>query len=174
MLWKKDKFECIEKGHFWLSDTPEVESRGWDELYNCYRICLYAILKNKETGEIFNVMNTHFGFGDRGQADSARLIYKYSKKISNHKTFVVGDFNMTPDSPGYEQMVRNFTDVNTCTAKDFSTTYHNYQPEVVNDKHIDYCFIDSSITPVTYKIITDTVEGKYPSDHFGLYMELDI
>lgn len=174
ILWRKDTFDCVSSGYFWLSDTPEVESRGWDALYNCYRMCAYVMLRHKQSGKTVTVMNTHFGFGDRGQVDSAKLIYDYSKKISKHPTFVVGDFNMTPDSPGYEQMVRNFTDVNTCTAKDFSTTYHNYQPEIVNDKHIDYCFIDSSITPVTYKIITDTVEGKYPSDHFGLYMELDI
>ena len=62
ILWKKDKFECLKTGYFWLSDTPEVESRGWDELYNCYRICVYAILKEKATGKTFNFMNTHFGF----------------------------------------------------------------------------------------------------------------
>ena len=28
ILWKKDKFELLDKGNFWLSDTPEVESRG--------------------------------------------------------------------------------------------------------------------------------------------------
>ena len=44
ILWKKDKFECLDKGYFWLSSTPEVESRGWDELYNCFRICEYVII----------------------------------------------------------------------------------------------------------------------------------
>ena len=44
ILWKKNKFKCIDKGFFWLSDTPEKESRGWDERFNCYRICQWVIL----------------------------------------------------------------------------------------------------------------------------------
>ena len=174
MLWKKDKFECIEKGHFWLSDTPEVESRGWDELYNCYRVCLFAILKDKGTGEIFNVMNTHFGFGDKGQEDSAKLIFEYSKKISAYKTFVVGDFNMNPDSKGYAAMIKGFRDLNTLTANDKGTTYHGYNPEEIACEHIDYCFIDENIIPINQTIMRDSFDGKYPSDHFGLFIELEI
>ena len=45
ILWKRDKFEFIKSGYFWLSDTPEIESRGWDELFNCFRMCVYVILK---------------------------------------------------------------------------------------------------------------------------------
>lgn len=174
ILWRKDKFECIKSGYFWLSDTPEIESRGWDEVFDCYRMCVYVILKHKTSGKTFTVMNTHFGFGDKGQVASANLIYDYSKKISDHPTFVVGDFNMTPDSAGYDAMIKNFRDVNTCTANDLSTTYHNYRPEEVTDQHIDYCFIDNNVTPINQKIITDTVDEMYPSDHFGLYIELDI
>lgn len=174
ILWRKDKFDCIKTGYFWLSDTPGIESRGWDELYNCYRICVYVILKDKLSGKTLTAVNTHFGFGDKGQIDSTKLIYDYSKKISDHPTFVVGDFNMTPDSVGYAAMVEHFKDVNACTANDLSTTFHNYQPEVINDQHIDYCFIDHNITPLKQKLIADTVDGKYPSDHFGLYIELDI
>lgn len=174
ILWRRDTFACIGSGYFWLSDTPEVESRGWDALYDCYRMCVYVILKHKVSGKALTVMNTHFGFGNQGQVASANLLYDYSQRVADNPTLVVGDFNMTPDSVGYGAMTTRFSDVNVCTAKDLSTTFHNYQPEVVNDQHIDYCFIDHRIRPIDQKIITDTVEGKYPSDHFGLYIELDV
>ena len=174
ILWRRDKFDCIKTGFFWLSDTPDIESRGWDELYNCYRMCVYVILKHKLSGKEFTVMNTHFGFGDKCQVDSAKLIYDYSQKVSSNGTFVVGDFNMTPDSVGYATMSKNFRDVNAYTAKDLITTYHNYQPEIVKDQHIDYCFIDEKIVPINQKVIKDKIDGKYPSDHYGLYIELDI
>ncbi len=174
ILWRKDKFECIKTGYFWLSDTPEVESRGWDELCNCYRMCIYTVLKEKQSGETFTVMNTHFGFGDKGQIDSAKLIYSYRQKESNYKTFITGDFNMTPDSVGYAEMTKNFNDVNALTSNDLSTTYHGYKPDEINDQHIDYCFIDKDITPINQKIITDTVDGMFPSDHYGLFIELEI
>ncbi len=174
ILWKKDKYTLIKTGYFWLSDTPETESRGWDELYNCYRICTYVVLQDKVSGKSFAVMNTHFGFGDDGQVKSARLIYEYSKRISNLKTFVTGDFNMTPQSKGYKEITKYFRDVNVLTANDISSTYHGYHPETIKDQHIDYCFIDENITPVNQTLITETVEGKFPSDHFGLFVEIDI
>ena len=174
ILWKKDKFECLDKGYFWLSDTPEVESRGWDELYNCYRICQWVILKEKESGKVFTYMNTHYGFGDKGQTDSSKLIYEYSKKISTNPTFITGDFNMTPKAPAYAEMVKNFTDVNTVTLKNTADTYHGYDPSVERDSHIDYCFTDANVKPISLKVIDDTVDGKFPSDHFGLYIVLDI
>ncbi|MBQ7353821.1 MAG: endonuclease/exonuclease/phosphatase family protein [Clostridia bacterium] len=172
ILWKKDKFECLKTGYFWLSDTPEVESRGWDSLYNCWRMCEYVVLKHIESGKVFTHMNTHFGFGDKGQVDSSKLIYEYSKKISQNPTLLTGDFNMTPESKGYCEMIKHFTDVNTVTINDRRTTYHGYGR--VDNEHIDYCFINEKIKPLSLKIIDETIEGKFPSDHYGLFVELDI
>ncbi len=174
LLWNKGKYEAVKTGHFWLSDTPEAESKGWDEVYDCYRICVYAVLRDRESGECFTVMNTHFGFGDKGQSDSCRLIYEYSKRISDHPTFVIGDFNMIPQSAGYNEMIKYYRDVNSLTVNDRTSTFHDYDPAVDKNEHIDYCFIDGSIEPVSYTMITETVDGKYPSDHFGLFIELNI
>ena len=156
ILWKKGKFELLDTGYFWLSDPPEVESRGWDELYNCWRMCQYVTLKHVESGKVFTHMNTHYGFGDKGQVDSSKLIYEYSKKITTHPTFITGDF----------------TDVNAVTANDRRTTYHGYGK--VDNEHIDYCFIDDKIKPLNLKIIDETIDGKYPTDHYGLFFELEI
>ena len=174
ILWRKGKYDCVRTGYFWLSDTPEEESRGWDERYNCYRMCVYAVLCEKESGKLFTVMNTHFGFGDHGQVKSVELINRYRKAISDHPTFLMGDFNMKPDSKGYGEMVEHLRDVNACTARDMTTTFHNYIPEKVTDMHIDYCFVDESVTPVSRVLITDTINGMFPSDHYGISMELEI
>lgn len=174
VLWKKDKFECVKTGYFWLSDTPTVESRGWDEVYNCFRMCVYVILKEIKTGKMFTFMNTHFGFGDSGQMKSADLIKSYSKEISEYPTFITGDFNMNPKSKGYIAMTKHFTDVNAVTVNDLRDTYHGYDPDVFKDKHIDYCFVDENIKPVSQKIIDDLSDNKFPSDHYGLYIKLEI
>ena len=172
ILWKKDRFECISKGYFWLSDTPEVESRGWDSLYNCWRMCEYVTLRHIESGKLFTYMNTHYGFGDKGQIDSSRLIYDYSRKISLLPTLTTGDFNMTPESLGYAEMVKHFTDVNAVTANDRRTTYHEYGR--VDNQHIDYCFINDKVKPISLRLIDEIVDGKYPSDHYGLFVRLEI
>ena len=175
ILWRKNKFECLKTGYFWLSDTPEVESRGWDELYNCFRMCVYVILQEKKSKKIFTFMNTHFGFGDNGQIKSVQLIDEYCKKISSYPTFIIGDFNMTPDTPAYAKMCENFTDVNAATDNDLRTTYHAYNPEgMTTNEHIDYCFINPKIRPISQKIIDDKVDGMFPSDHYGLYIKMEI
>ena len=173
--WKKDKFDCLKKGTFWLSETPDVmsKSNGWDDVWDCYRICSYVILKEKQTGKVFTVMNTHFGFGDYGQVKSAKLIYEYSKKISNYPTFVTGDFNVNPNTPAYNEMLKNFSDVNMQTVKDMGRTFHGYGKSQKNSI-IDYCFVDDKVKPIKSKRLDTLVDGKYASDHYPVYFELEI
>ncbi len=171
-LWKKERFNCLEKGFFWLSDTPEVESRGWDEKYDCPRICSYALLKEKGSEQTFLAMNTHFGFGDTCQLKSVDLIKKYRNRFSDVKAFVAGDFNMLPQSPAHIEIQRNFVDANQVTIRDRRATFHNYHPAPDQIFHIDYIFCDQRIFPKTFKILDGDVDGKYPSDHFGIYSQL--
>lgn len=174
IFWRRDKFECLKTGYFWLSDTPECESCGWDEVFNAWRMCEYVVLKERESGKQFVFINTHFGFGDNCQRKSADLIFEYSKKISDLPTFVTGDFNMKPDTVGYKQMTKHFVDVNAATRNDMRMTYHAYHPENITDQHLDYCFINEKITPIDYKLLDDSVNGKYPSDHFGIMATIEL
>ncbi len=171
-LWKKDWFECAEKGHFWFSDTPEIESLGWDEKYHCPRICSYTVMKEKGSGVSFLVMNTHFGFGFDGQVRSAKLIESYRKRYTNMKAIVAGDFNMLPESPAHLELQKTFLDVNEVTVRDRRATYHAYAPSPKQKSHIDYIFCDESVSPKSFRILDESVDGKYPSDHFGIYSQL--
>lgn len=171
ILWNKKKFKCIKKGRFWLSDTPRKRSKGWDEKYDAYRICTYVVLKDRLTGKEFNVMNTHFGFGESGQIKSANLIIDCSKKISDNPTIVVGDFNMKVGDGGYNAMISHFADANGVTANDRRPTHNAYGK---GKDHIDFCFINDKVKATDFKIIDARVDGKYASDHNGIYINLDL
>lgn len=148
-------------------------SGGWDdENYN--RICLYVILKDKKDDKTFAFMNTHLGFGETNQIKSVRLIHQYMEKLSAYPTFITGDFNMTPASRPYAEMIKKVVDVNELTIKDRRSTYHGYNQQNNFEEHIDYCFIDKKINPITFKIVDELVENKFPSDHYGVYAELEI
>ena len=173
VLWKQDKFRFIDSGCFWLSDTPWKPSGKWDEKFVLYRICTYVILEHRENKERITFFNTHFGFGDRCHEKSASLIYEYSKKTAEGPLVITGDFNMTPTSAGYAQIIKYYKDANKCTLNYTGTTFHNYAPET-QDEHIDYCFIDEKIKPLNTVLLDQTFDGKYPSDHYGFYFELEI
>lgn len=167
ILWKKDKFSCLDKGCFWLSDTPDVESEGWCE-WKCNRICTWAKLQEKATGKIFLFMNTHFGFGDQCQIKSANLMHEYNLKFGDYPTVITGDFNMHPDFPAYKAVTGWYADVNMATDKDMGNTFHGYKQAENLDERIDYCFVDNGFQPISYRRVTDKVWGLYPSDHFGI------
>lgn len=57
VFYLREKFSLIDSGNFWLSETPEKPSRGWDAA--CIRICTWAVLENKENGSRFAHINTH-------------------------------------------------------------------------------------------------------------------
>ena len=85
---------------------------------------------------------------------------------------VTGDFNMTPDKPAYKKMTEYFSDGNALTAKSLADTYHGYG-KASGGEHIDYCFVTpDGVLPESSVLITDTVDGKYPSDHYGIVTTL--
>ena len=83
---------------------------------------------------------------------------------------IVGDFNMEPDRPGYQRMAELFTDANEATVQDRGCTFHGYQPDGSYVEHIDYCFMGPGVQAQDFRILRDTTDGKYPSDHYGLYI----
>lgn len=172
IAWKRDKFTCLDKGNFWFSDTPEVESRGWDELYDCPRIFTWARLRENASGREFCFINTHFGFGDGCQTQSARLLMDFAQRMGC-PCVMTGDFNMEIDSAGYRELTRDFTDVNMATVDDRLHTFHGFDPEKYGE-HIDYCFATKDVRPVSFAVLRELVEGNYPSDHHALFAQLTI
>ncbi len=173
ILWKKSRFEMLDSGYFWFSDTPWVESLGSDYLYHCNRICEWVLLFDKKTDKKHYHFNLHFGFGDDYQVESVELIKKTFDLMPIKNAVITGDFNMKPDTPAYKKMTEYFTDANSLTAKYSGTTYHGYGKE--NNEHIDYCFITvGTVSATDYRVLDKTFDGKFPSDHFGLQLELEV
>ena len=174
ILWRKGQFDLLDTGYFWYSDTPDVESECWDT-WGHKRMCIYCVFKDIASGKRFIYMNTHLGFGDTEQENSAKLLVKIAKALNMMlPLFITGDFNAGPESGAYRIMTESFKDVNALTENDWSETYHGYYFEGEEPRHIDYFFIDGNFVPLSYRVIRETVDGKYPTDHYGLEIELEL
>lgn len=172
MMWRKSRFECLDKGYFWFSDIPDVEfGKTWDT-WNCNRICMWAKLRDKQSGEVLHFFNTHYGFGDENQLKSGDLLLKHMEAFNAERVILTADFNMSPDRVGYKQLTQKLIDVN--TENNPRNTFHGFGP-FEGRCRIDFCFVSpKTLIPSNYKVIDDLVDGKYPSDHFGVYTELEV
>ncbi len=100
LYYRKDKFDLIDSGTFWLSPTPEVEGSGF-EGYSYVRICTWVHLKDKVTGTEFVHMNLHLDIngektkaeGNQMRADQIGVIVRFAQRFKGLPLFVSGDFN---------------------------------------------------------------------------------
>ena len=101
VFYRKDKFEKLDGGTFWLSPTPEKPSKGWDAKYN--RICTWGMFRHKETGKKVCFMNVHFDHrGVQARLEASKQIVAYVKKhCKGAKVVISGDFNVTQSSESY-------------------------------------------------------------------------
>lgn len=174
ILWKKGMFDLLDHGWFWYSDTPACSSIGpWSREHH-YRFCLWVELQESSTGKKFHFFDTHFGGGEENQMKSAEILRTYAERMQVEKMILVGDFNLRETSKTYPMLTDFLVDLNMATTKDRRITGHDYDPNR-EGLPIDFCFVSpKTIEPISYYRIDDTVDGKFPSDHCGLLLEMNV
>jgi endonuclease/exonuclease/phosphatase family metal-dependent hydrolase len=180
VFFKTKRYLLSENGSFFLSETPEKMSKGWDADYR--RMCVWTKLFDRKTKTSFYVFCTHFDhIGVKARAESARLIVAKIKQIAgNFPVLLVGDLNATTnESVMYEALSSNMQDsreIAVLKSDHFSGTFNGYEmstDSMTTFKKIDYIFC-KKIKVLTYKVLTDRYsEGSYPSDHFSVMIECE-
>lgn len=177
IFYDKNKLEVLKSGTFWLSETPEIPSKGWDAALN--RICTYALLKPKNGGKEFWYFNTHFDhIGNVARVHSASLILEKIKELNlqNVPVVLTGDFNLTDDSKPIKIISKSLTDTYYHSEKPHygpKGTYQGFDVNTPAKDRIDYIFVKGFV-PVSNRTINDRRENLlYPSDHFPVLAELD-
>lgn len=171
IFFKKEKFELLASGTFWLSPTPGVPSKGWDAAYN--RICTYGLFKRKASKLKFWIFNTHLDhIGQVARLESVKLIHQKILELNagNYPALLCGDFNSRPtEAPAiymYEAMI-NTREVSSIVNGQVDT-WNGFKFHEKPDGCIDYIFIskDKNISVTKFSTLTDSYDLKYPSDHF--------
>jgi endonuclease/exonuclease/phosphatase family metal-dependent hydrolase len=101
ILYKKKRFKPVTKKTFWLSDTPNRVSKGWDAALN--RTVTVIKFKDKKLKREFYYANTHFDhIGENARTESSRLIVNLLSQYSDkYPVIFSGDLNYTSNSDGY-------------------------------------------------------------------------
>ena len=180
IFYKKERFTVKESNTFWLSETPNTISKGWDAALN--RVCTYALFKDLKTKQLFWVFNTHLDhIGEQARTKGIELILSKIKELNTKKypVILMGDLNSEPQDDRILLLKKAMDDTRAVSIeKPFgpSGTFNNFKHNEPVTKLIDYIFISkNSILKVKkYAVLSDSKDLKYPSDHLPVYVEINL
>jgi len=179
IAYKKDALTLVTLDTFWLSDTPRIPgTRFHSDQSGCPRICTAALFRERKTGTMVYMYNTHLDHvGKMSRMQAITLILSRIAEDTARipaKVILTGDMNVLPDSP----VVASVTQFATPTGllrdvtADVGGTFHGYRPTELRMK-IDYIFTDMDCDTARSRAITDcTEDGVYLSDHYPVLAEL--
>lgn len=175
IYFKKDKFHLLDKGDFWLSQTPEQPSFGWDAKSH-KRVCSWVFLEEKASKKKFYFFNVHYDHqGVVARKESSHLILQKIKEIAKGSpTILTGDFNGSHDSEWYKTLASSNLVFDTQDQVEYpyknNASFNSFgSPRALaSDEIIDHIFATKDITTKKWGVLTDTYRGKFPSDHFPI------
>ena len=179
IFFKKDRFKVTNEQTFWLSETPDKISKGWDASY--IRICTYALIKDKQTKQTFWVFNTHLdNNGVVARTKGVEMILAKMKEVNkkNYSVIFMGDFNSEPDSELLINLRKLMTDSREATEqKPFgpSGSFNAFKYNEPVTRLIDYIFVDKSgrFKIKKYAVLSDSINMRFASDHFPVLVEME-
>ncbi len=174
IFYLKEKYELVDSGTFWLSETPDKVSMGWDA--GCRRVCTWAILRDKDSGAKYVHLNSHFDHvGKEARSHSVKMILEKAKEFENLPIVFTADMNVKEGSDNYKEFADSdiFDDTKYLAENVYDyITYHDRFPEKHEGWIIDYCFINEGFEAITYGVVTESPSKYYVSDHFPVYADL--
>lgn len=175
VFYLKAKYNLVDSGTMWLSDTPDVFASKF-EGSGCSRIATWAVLENKETGDIYAHINTHLD--NAGEEIRSAQVGVFETKINEFKAkgypvVCTGDFNTREGSDTYNKMTGILCDTKYLAKNsDKGTTYPDYGLNALSREPIDYIFVTEGTRVDTYKIIDERISCMYLSDHAGICADI--
>ncbi|KAK2831906.1 hypothetical protein FQN49_007048 [Arthroderma sp. PD_2] len=110
IFYRPSVWELKEKETVWLSETPNVPSKGWDAA--SIRIVTIGVFKHRATSKTILAMNTHMDDqGSQSRYESAKLILRLITEYldKNHDisgNFLAGDFNSKENQEAYQEFTK--------------------------------------------------------------------
>lgn len=179
VFYNTSKFTLLEHGTFWLSDTPEKPSKGWDAALN--RIATWGRFKSKETGKEFMFFNTHFDHrGVEARKNSAILIREKIEEMTyetNLPVILTGDFNLTPGTDPVQLLKKYFRDsfeVSEEPPYGPVGTFNGFKIDAELKNRIDYVFVHGGVNVLKYAALSEFKDHRFPSDHLPVFVTVQL
>ena len=176
VAYRKQRFEPVGQGDFWLSETPNViGSKSWEAAIT--RICSWVRLREKATGRELVFANTHFDHkGVIARQEASKVLSKQLSEIAKGvPAILTGDFNIDEDNPAYAVLVRPDTAGAIRWIDAYRTVHPQRKPDeasfngfkgVTAGSRIDFVFHTAHFVATASEIDRTSRNGRFPSDHY--------
>lgn len=161
IFYDTNLFDVLEHGDFWLSETPDRPSLGWDAA--CIRICTWGHFRHKPSGKEFVYFNLHMDHvGVKARQESVELVKKKIKDfgLENIPAFLTGDFNLSEKSDLIKSIIASgaFNDSYEIAEICYKPngTFNNFRPDGYTEDRIDHIFVSPGVEVKRWGVLTDT------------------
>jgi endonuclease/exonuclease/phosphatase family metal-dependent hydrolase len=177
IYYNKDRFKKNQSGTFWLSETPEKPSKGWDA--HIIRICTWIKLTDRQTKKDFFVFNTHYDhMGVLAREKSSELIVQKIKKIAGkYPVILSGDLNTKPGTSPISVLnsyLKDSREVSKAKPYGPEGTFNAFKFDAELKDRIDYIFVNEQVDVLSYAVLSDSKDQRYPSDHLPVLVKVKI
>ncbi|SFC98881.1 endonuclease/exonuclease/phosphatase family protein [Algibacter pectinivorans] len=179
VFYNSKKVKVEYQNTFWLSNTPNKVSKGWDAAYP--RICTYGLFTTLSNNQKIWVFNTHLDHkGEEAQKQGMQLILNKIEELNtqNYPVIIMGDFNVEPNSDLINNLKHSMQDSKEIAKVTFGPngTFNGFKFADPVTRRIDYIMLskNSGIRVEKYGVLSSNVNLKYPSDHFPVYVQLNL
>lgn len=161
VFYRPERVQLMEQGHFWLCETPDEPSKGWDAA--TIRLCTWGLFRDRHTGQSFYFLNLQMDdTGTQARSESAKLVMQRLAQLTGDgakPAIVAGAFHIPQGNTTYKLFTDSgvLKDCYTAAAQRFAengtdnkSDYHLY-----TDQRIDHIFVTAQATVNAYAIITD-------------------
>ena len=172
VLYNTAVLQMLDGGTWWLSETPDVPSVGWDAKYP--RTATWALLRFRHGGQAFYFVNTHLDHkGVEARKNGLAMVMTMIKEMNPDIPLVLmGDFNVEPGDPCLDDIERLMNNARKVAKKSDATfSFNGYQPEP--QKEIDYIYFNGFKGALDFRVVTESYDNKpFISDHYPIVSTL--
>ena len=169
------RFRVLENSTFWLSETPDTISIGWDAALE--RTCTYGIFEELKSKRRFLVLNVHFDhIGKKAREKSSELLLSYIQRINDngYPVVLMGDFNSSPKEipiATIKSKLKDALEISNNPLYGPIGTFNGFKNQEISQR-IDYIFTQN-ISVLSYTHIDDRLNNnRYISDHLPILITI--
>ena len=173
IFYNTERMQMEDHGTWWLSETPDVPSKGWDAKYP--RTATWALLSDLRTGRQLYFVDTHLDHrGVQARREGLLMIVNKVREMNPDVPMVLlGDFNVEPGDSALLALDGLMLSVRTTARK--TTDEPSFNGFGLSDATlIDYIYYSGFKDVREFRVVNETFDEKpYISDHYPIVAKLD-